>query len=243
MITRLSAPEFWIKCEQCDIASRCYAKFNADSINDRNYGPQIIRRLKALFEIAHFRQRLHITIRDLRSALAFILFGTNDCQEIHDMLNDPALRKAYIARFYYNAAFNYGQPMQSSNDRLVQLISDIDPGRTSNPNLDAKLAFTKPDELNILPPFDKRSFYDQQLLEAEYEILQNVFLEISRENTITNRISELSQLSRFYHASLRRKVFFERIDEDWSSMLPYSKFNEFLDLMLSTSNEFFRGCA
>ena len=65
MVANLAAPEMWEKCQSCDIVNRCYAKFNVESLNDINYGPQIRHRLKTLFQIIHFRQRLHITIRDL----------------------------------------------------------------------------------------------------------------------------------------------------------------------------------
>ena len=33
--------------------------------------------------MTHLRGRLHITMRDLRSALSFMLIGNRDCDEIH----------------------------------------------------------------------------------------------------------------------------------------------------------------
>ncbi len=48
-------------------------------------GPKVIERLKMLYTITHLRGRLHITMRDLRSALAFMLVGTQDCDGIHQL--------------------------------------------------------------------------------------------------------------------------------------------------------------
>jgi len=109
------------------------------------------------------------------------------------------------------------------------LLALVDPGRVSNPKLDARLAFTPPDELSLLPPFNTRGDYDLQLLCNQYDDSQSV-----------HRISgsglpaeDQVRLSRLYHACLRRKVYFERVDEEWPQMLPYARFAKFLDLMQS----------
>lgn len=227
MVDRLTSPTLWEHCQDCDIADRCYAKFNADSLNDPNYGPPIRRRLKALFQIAHFRQRLHITIRDLRSALTYILFGTDDCNGIHALLEDPDRRHEYLARFYYNAPFDFEQPELASQDRLVRLLARVDPGRVSNPKLDARLAFTPPDELSLLPPFNVRENYDRQLLRSQYDDSESIHHVSGSGQPADNQV----RLSRLYHASLRRKVYFERVDNEWPQMLPYARFIEFLNLM------------
>jgi predicted Ser/Thr protein kinase len=234
MIDRLTAPAFWEPCKTCDIANRCYAKFNADSMNDPNYGPQIRLRLKALFQVAHFRQRLHITIRDLRSALAYILFSIDDCEGIREILNNRARLSEYIGRFFYNAPYDFEQPGRVSNDRLVRLLSEIDPGQVANPKLDAHIAFVPTSEITILPPFDRRGDYDRSLLQIQYDAIQ----EHQPGMESGANLGELSQLSqsRFYHAVLRRKVFFERIDDKWGEMLPYTRFEEYLSI-LSQPNE------
>jgi hypothetical protein len=52
---------------------------------DEKASPKVIERLKTLYTITHLRGRLHITLRDLRSALAFMLAGTRDCDEVHEL--------------------------------------------------------------------------------------------------------------------------------------------------------------
>ena len=51
----------------------------------RDSGQHVVERLKTLYALTHLRGRLHITLRDLRSALAFTLVGTRDCDEIHEL--------------------------------------------------------------------------------------------------------------------------------------------------------------
>jgi serine/threonine protein kinase len=237
MLDRLAVPALWSKCAMCDLAKQCYAKFNADSLNDPNYGVQIRERLKMLFQIAHLRRRLHITIRDLRSALAFIIAGTADCDEIHALYNDSVKRGEYLARFYFNALFESEHSNHVSQDRLVRLLSEADSGRTANPRLDAELAFAPQQELSLLPPFDARSRIDVELLQEQR----------TAQESFAGRLNEMAKdakgemkssfdiavrtLRQSYHVSLRRKVFFERVDDGWKQMLPYTRFDDFSKLL------------
>jgi hypothetical protein len=43
--------------------------------------------------MAHLRGRLHITMRDLRSALSFMLIGNRDCAEIHALYASGQARR------------------------------------------------------------------------------------------------------------------------------------------------------
>ena len=239
MIDRLAAPAFWEPCKVCDIATRCYAKFNADFMNDPNYGPQICRRLKTLFQVAHFRQRLHITIRDLRSALAYILFSTDNCDGIHQLLNDGTRLPEYLGRFFYNAPFDFEHGERTSSDRLVKLMSQADPGQVSNPKLDAHVAFAPVNEITIFPPFDGRSDYDRALLQAEYDSIQSQYQAGDSSSDAAQDQLQLSR-ARYYHAVLRRKVYFERIDDEWAEMLPYARFEEFLQILVKPNETHFQ---
>lgn len=232
MINRLTAPALWQKCVSCAFREQCYVKFNVDSLNDLNYGAQIRERLKVLFQIAHFRQRLHLTIRDMRSALAYLLFGVDDCEGIQAMLLNPDQKRAYQSRYYYNALFDNPLAETASHDRLVKLLAEIDPGEVANPKLDAYLAFTPPDEISKLALFDTRSTYDVRLLREWYD-LQQQSLQQGRGDSATV-LSSLNSL-RAYHVALRRKVYFEKIEKDWATMLPYQRLFEFRDVMKTQS--------
>jgi eukaryotic-like serine/threonine-protein kinase len=66
---------FWTHClpQNCAWADRCYIKYNVDSLRDAKKGPIIRQRLKRLILAVHFRKTRHITMRDLRSILSYVL--------------------------------------------------------------------------------------------------------------------------------------------------------------------------
>ena len=77
----------------CDLKDKCYAFHNAQTFQDPTAGPQVLERLKTLYTLTHLRGRLHITLRDLRSALAFMLTSARDCAEIHQLYAEGRRRR------------------------------------------------------------------------------------------------------------------------------------------------------
>ncbi len=239
MIDRFTSPELWEKCDACDLKDRCYAKFNVDSIRDANYGPQIKDRLETLFRIAHFRHRLHITIRDLRSALSYLLFGTLDCDDIHVLESDPTRRAEYLSRFYFNSLFPLSDTVSNTSiDRTVSLLSEVDPGRVTNPVLDGRLALG-PSEEDIwsFPPFDRRAAADSALLQELFKAVEQRRSDLIAQQSDDVAWAEFMDQFAQVHTFLRRKFFFERADDDWMSMLPYRTYQHFYELMTSPSGE------
>lgn len=92
--------------------------------------------------MAHLRGRLHITMRDLRSALSFMLIGNRDCGEIHALYmagkHDEAARS-----YYFNSWMGGGQP---TSDRLLTLLGELDVGKQEDPRFDRGLDFVQPDD-------------------------------------------------------------------------------------------------
>ena len=131
---------FWIPCsvENCAFADRCYVKYNADSLRDSKKGPIIRQRLKRLLLAIHFRKTRHITMRDLRSILSFVLFNKFTCSQLQADLEGG---NSILDRFYYNAIFN-----SQENDRLAQLLSQLDVANVSNPKLDNLINFRGPED-------------------------------------------------------------------------------------------------
>ena len=91
----------WTACANCDLQERCYALYNARSFQDETAGPRLIERLKLLYTLIHLRGRLHITLRDLRSALSFMLISNRDCAGIHTLYaagdHDAIVRSYYLS--------------------------------------------------------------------------------------------------------------------------------------------------
>lgn len=221
-LVKMVDPALWQPCENCDLRDKCYARFNALTIQDPVAGPQVVERLKALFTLTHLRGLLHITLRDLRSALAYMLVGTHDCQEIHDLYSNGKSRRDILDGFYFNSIFG-GQ--HGSQDRLLSLLGQIDVSQTSDPQRDRGLDFVSPTGDHLLLRPTGRSVYVQDLLNAEFERLPR---------DLTSKSGSQPFFShQAYLAVIRRWHYFERRDEAWKGMLPYRSADKLLKLISS----------
>ena len=222
LLRRLTAEKFWEACAGCDLRNRCYVHHNARTLMDPVAGPKVAERLRAVYAITHLRGHLHVTMRDLRSALAFTLAGTRDCDQIHALYATSGTdsRREILNGFYFNA----WQGGAGSGDRLLTLLGQIDVGEATNPNLDRALDYLSPDARETAR-FDcaGRGDYDTQLLERQHRELP----QDPSEGTVATRMTE----HRGYVAMLRRRHFFERRDEHWKEMLPYRTYDEFWRLV------------
>jgi len=225
LIARMTQQEYWQACEKCDLKGKCFAYHNARTFQDPVAGPKVIERLKMLYTITHLRGRLHITMRDLRSALAFMLVGTQDCDGIHQLYQNGGeeTQNRILDGFYFNSWLGGAE---GSNDRLIALLREIDVAQVSNPDLDRKLGFLaphthKPSRFS----FDERGDYDEVLLET-------LFRNLPRDYSSKNR-ARLIAKHRNYLSHMRRRHFFECRDSQenrpWEKMLPYGHIDPFLN--------------
>jgi serine/threonine protein kinase len=225
-LRRLTHERFWEPCASCDIRDRCYVYHNARTIMDPVAGPKVTERLRSLHAITHLRGRLHITMRDLRSALAFTIAGTRDCDEIHALYAGAGTdaRRQILDGFYFNS----WRGGQGSADRLLSLLKEIDVGEATNPDVDRALDYLPPGAREMARfTFALRGDYDSQLLER-------VHRELPRDSGVGSAVRRVVD-HREYVAMLRRRHFFERRDDRWNEMLPYRKANEFWRLVTGKS--------
>ena len=221
LLRRFMAEKYWEACTACDLRDRCYVHHNARTLMDPIAGPKVAERLRSLYTITHLRGRLHITMRDLRSALAFTLAGTRDCDQIHVLYTTPTAdsRQAILNGFYFNAWQGGG-----STDRLLALLGQIDVGEATNPDLDRALDYLPPgDRESARFTFAERGNYDTQLLDRRHQELP--------QDALTEATAVRMAEHRDYVAMLRRRQFFERRDEHWKEMLPYRKYDQFWRLV------------
>jgi len=221
LIGRMTQREYWGACEKCDLKSKCYAYHNARTFQDSTFGSKVIQRLKMLYTITHLRGRLHITMRDLRSALAFMLVGTRDCDGIHQLYKNGGEKNQnrILDGFYFNSWMGGSI---GSNDRLVSLLREIDVAQVSNPDLDRELGFLNPKAKEMSRfSFSDRPAYDNVLVGV-------LFANLPRDYSSRNR-GRLIAKHRNYVAHLRRRHFFERRDGGWRDMLPYTSIDPFLE--------------
>lgn len=219
LVNRMTHEKFWEPCQGCDLKDRCYAFHNAQSIQDETAGKHVVERLKTLYAITHLRGRLHITLRDLRSALAFMLVGTRDCDEIHALYRNGQ-RDEIVQGFYFNSWRGGDGP---NADRLLTLLAEVDVSAADDPRLDRALDFVSPTEDRTLFRFEQRSGYDREILRSLYD-------ELPRD--VSGKASEhRAEAHRRFIAMARRRAFFERRDAGWRSMLPYRTADELLSVV------------
>lgn len=217
-LQRMTATEYWTACEQCELKDSCYALHNVRSFQDETAGPRLAERLKMLYTMTHLRGKLHITMRDLRSALSFMLIGNRDCSEIHTLYASGKHNE--IARsYYFNSWLGGALP---NADRLISLLAEIDVGRQEDPRFDRGLDFIQPDD-RALFRFEHRGQFD-------FDVLKRLFNELPR-GVSDSSIRRRAQVHREYVAMARRKHFFERRDNSWEKMLPYRSAKRMIDIV------------
>jgi serine/threonine protein kinase len=214
---KLTEPKFWAPCQGCDLRDRCYVHHNAQTFASRTGGPQVLERLRLLYRLTIMRGRLHVTLRDLGSALAYTIAGTRNCDEIH-ALYERGARSEILGGFYFNSWAAAGQ---DSKDRLLRLLSDVDVGKIGDPKLDRLFDFHPPDPAPLLVDFAPRGRYDRDLLTADFGALPS--------GVSGHENQERFSLHRTYVAMMRRRHFFEVRDESWQVLVPYASSSRMLD--------------
>jgi len=218
----LLKPEFWQPCQSCAFQARCFIKYNVDTFSDPVSGPAVRNRVRALFEIVHLRRQLHITMRDLRSALSWMLLRDQNCQAVAAQINSNTDPTDQLDWFYFNAFKGYDQIPASirAEDRLVRLLRQIDLAGVSNPATDRLLFYKGLQGLPLLA-FDNRSSLVRDIL-ADW---------ILPPTAQSAQQSDKLREHHHRHAYLRRLAFFERRDAGWEQMLPYHHLDEFRQSM------------
>lgn len=226
------AAAFWTPCaaENCSFADRCYVKYNVFSLRDPKKGPIIRQRLKRLLLAIHFRKIRHITMRDLRSILSFVLFNKFTCGQLQEDLENGT---SVLDRFYYNSIFS-----ALENDRVAQLLSQLDVADVSNPKLDNLINFRGPCD-----PESRTLFTPAEHVEStDVPHLENLFKNRPEGTLDTDETRRAN--ARQYHASLRRKLYFEGDESKLrhrglpvpAELLPYRQFDRFVQFISTKSD-------
>ena len=133
-----SAPDIWAPCQTCSAQERCEV-FRATRIfapEDVPGEPAAIRRrardrLFAALQAVHLRGETHITVRELRAALVYILFGIHDCSDYHIGTDVSGLS---CPQSYADRAFSPESPSRQG-DVLRELVR-FDPALEAHPQID-----------------------------------------------------------------------------------------------------------
>ena len=207
IIGKMTSAKLWQGCDYCALKDKCYVKHNVATFQDEQTGPKVIERLSYLYKLTSLRNQLHITMRDLRSALSYMLVGEYSCAEIKDIYANGEAEK--ILNGYY---FNSWCGSENTQDRLLKLLREADIAQGSDVRLDRGLDFLGLEAVDWLQ-FEQRSDHEVHLLENSHQALPNgTALSDSKERYLSHRRVV---------GMLRRKAYFERRGENWRSLLPY----------------------
>jgi hypothetical protein len=120
----------WAVCPTCTAQYRCTAWRSVRTLRDPVLGPTVRARLTDALQASHMRGEIHITAREIRAALVFILFGVDDCADLHA---DPELTPAP----YFDRAFD-ALASHRQGELLAELVR-FDPALEAHPTLDRRL--------------------------------------------------------------------------------------------------------
>lgn len=135
------AAKIWSPCHECSAQEHCEVLRAG-----RVFGPEAVpgamsrelrdrarQRLFEALQAVHLRGETHITVRELRGALIYVLFGVHFCEEYHDGVDAPP---------YWNRAF-----CSNSAGRQGETLNELvrfDPALEAHPRIDRHL-------LNLAP--------------------------------------------------------------------------------------------
>lgn len=137
LIGGAQAQKIWVPCGTCSARMRCSMRVSAEMMgasNDQSVlaqGALLLRRLTAGLQAVHQRNEVHITARELKAALSYILFGTRYCEDLH---TDLTLTQHSPADF----AFDPKSELRQGD--LLRELARLDPALEAHARIDRYLA-------------------------------------------------------------------------------------------------------
>jgi serine/threonine protein kinase len=153
----LTKKELWTKCDGCSLAKECFIKYNVDSFNDSAAGDTIISRMEWLIKTVSLKRELHVTMRDMRSLIAYTLTRDYSCEDLKSLAQLTESEPEKYWQYYYFNITNPSVQDSANQDRLIKLLRETDIGEVAIPHLDRDLFFGKHLSKNYLE-FAEREF-------------------------------------------------------------------------------------
>lgn len=232
LVDRFINPIFFKECESCTKNKSCYIWHNVKTLQDESIGKQVKEQIRTIFELVHLRKKLHITMRDIRSALSYIIFGTKSCEEIirrHESSNDLNSHYELLSGYYYNSVFNW-HPESLSSDRLMLQLKEVDVANVAIPHIDRILSLSRASDQSLYQSGDLVSTYDLNLLNVLYEYIPNEYSDYQNE-------TKIDVYKNFLKIS-KRKYYFEGINSTKiNNVLPYASIKNYLEVLTNAEKE------
>ena len=237
-LMQLLQPALWAPCSSCSLRESCPLLHNANTLRDSNSGPAVRERVRRLFEVVHLRRRAHVTMRDLRSALSWLLLRDHGCEDVKALLARAGQDgPSTLVALYYTEAFEdpdagaslpvHVDGPERAVDRLVRRLRETDVGRVNHPTLDRHLDH----DLDSAVPW--MTFDDRSPVAAAQ--VRRYAAEVPRP-TDDVPVPNVVEARRKLAAVLRRWAYFERRDNGWREMLPYTSV-ALLEAVINATND------
>lgn len=129
------ASAIWSPCSTCSAQERCEVLRTARVLGPETLPspvPPVLRararsRLFEALQAVHLRGETHITMRELRAALVYILFGLHHCDDYHAGLTEQMLP-------YWDRAFDPRSPARQGE--VLAELARFDPALEAHPQID-----------------------------------------------------------------------------------------------------------
>jgi len=134
----MKAREIWSPCQVCSAKDRCHVfqatqVFSPKSVSSPVPAEVRMRSRQRLFEAlqaVHLRGETHITVRELRAALVYIMFGVHFCDDYHEgVLVDESQPMPYWDRAF-------AADSTSRQGEVLRELARFDPALESHPQID-----------------------------------------------------------------------------------------------------------
>lgn len=165
------APQIWAPCQTCSAQDRCEVRRAM-----RLFGPQGLpgmapqgkrerarHRLFEMLQAVHLRGETHITVRELRAALIYVLFGVHFCSDYHNDTDAPFP--------YWDRAFSPESPGRQGE--VLQELIRFDPALEAHPQIDRHLLRTPSDDTSGSVPQYPRLTLESARRRAYFEWVEN----------------------------------------------------------------------
>ena len=191
----------WLACkpENCEYADKCYIKYNIESLRDDKKGLIVKQRLKEIILAIYLKKEKHITMRDIRSLISFILFNKYTCGQLQASIDAGG---NLLDRFYYNNAFN-----RQEQDRMVNILQEVDVADMPLPKLENHLYFLNPKSELADELLEKGNL----IASPDLSYLEEYFL--NKPEGTSDRHEWKEECAEIFLASIKRKIFFEGNDK------------------------------
>jgi len=182
------AAELWSPCQSCSAQDRCEVyraarMFGPDplpTLAEKHVRSRARQRLFEALQAVHLRGETHITVRELRAALVYMLFGVHFCEEYHAEAETGALP-------YWDRAFSADAPARQGE--VLGELARFDPALEAHPQIDRYLlSIPAADSAKTAPHYPqltlesarRRAFFDWTPAEIEQVAGDHEALDLAR---------------------------------------------------------------